>query len=185
MAAALSLGVMLCPWTNLRLKCLLAALAAYYASDIVLCLLWYALGVPSPLITLLVQGGVFLGAALIYAMRSYQMPSDELKPGYLYCVRKIPSNTQDMLISMATSYGPDGAYSLYIDGHVYKFAAGRLVKRKVSQLPSNSYHVIRGGKIDQKLKDRLDSLVGIKWSLKKNCLTVLGKIWREHSGRPY
>ncbi len=185
MFGALGLCATLTPWRMLRLKCLLAALCGYYISDAVVCATWYAWSFPAPIPALIIQGAAFVVAALYYCRRSYNQPSDDLEHGYLFSVRHIPSNTQDFLISMSGLYGPDGGYSLYANGYLYKFSSGRLMRRKVSTLPAISYHVTRGAKLDPDLISRLDSMIGMQWSLNKNCLTVLGRIWREHSGRAY
>lgn len=185
MFAALAMCATLTPWRMLRIKCLCAALCAYYVSDAILCATWYAWNFPSPIITLVIQGAAFFVATSYYWQRSYEQPSDQLEPGHLFSVRHIPANPQDFLISMSGLYGPDGGYSLYADGYLYKFASGRMVRRKVSSLPAISYHVTRGARLDDAIISRLDDLVGMQWSLNKNCLTTLGRIWREHSGRAY
>lgn len=185
MSSTLALCAMLTPWRMLRLKCLLAALCGYYLSDAVVCATWYAWQFPAPIPAAIIQGAGFVIAAAYYWYRSYSQPSDDLIDGYLYCVRHIPSNTQDFLISMSGLYGVDGAYSLYANGYLYKFSGGRLVRRKVSSLPAISYHVTRGDKADDAIISKLDGMIGMQWTLNKNCLTVLGRIWREHSGRAY
>lgn len=185
MFGAIGLCATLTPWRMLRLKCLLAAICGYYISDAVVCATWYIWNFPSPISALIIQGVSFLAAGVFYWKRSYNQPSDHLEHGYLFSVRHIPSNTQDFLISMSGLYGPDGGYSLYANGYLYKFSSGRLIRRKVSTLPAISYHVTRGAKLDPDLISRLDSMIGMRWSLNKNCLTVLGRIWREHSGRAY
>ena len=185
MAAALGLCVTLTPWRMFRFKCLFAAFCGYYISDAIVCATWYVWKFPSPVIMLAVQGASFMAAAAYYWRRSYDQPSDPLEPGYLYCVRHIPSNTQDFIISLSGIYGPDGGYSLYGNGFHYKFSGGRMVRRKVSSLPAISYHVTRGSILDPDLIAQLDGLIGMRWSLNKNCLTVLGRIWRNNSGRAY
>lgn len=185
MAGALGLCATLIPWRALRFKCLIAALCGYYISDAIVCATWYIWHFPSPISALIIQGLGAIAAFSFYWWRSYAQPSDYLEHGRLFCVRHIPGNTQDFLISMSGLYGPDGGYSLYANGFLYKFSGGRLVRRKVSSLPAISYHVTRGAKLDEALISRLDSLIGMRWSLNKNCLTVLGRIWREHSGRAY
>lgn len=182
MFGSLGLCATLTPWRMLRLKCFLAALCGYFLSDAIVCATWYAWGFPSPMAAVVIQGAGFLAAALYYWRRSYGQPSDAIEDGYLYCVRHIPSNTQDFLISMLGVYGSDGGYSLYANGHLYKFASGRLVRRKVSSLPSISYHVQRGGKTAPDLIEYLDSLIGTKWTWRENCLTILAPIWRRHRG---
>jgi len=182
MSAALGLCVSLTTWRTLRMKCLLAALCGYFVSDAIVCATWYAWGFPSPISAVVIQGAGFLSAAAFYWRRSYSQPSDRLEHGYLYCVRHIPSNSQDFLISMLGVYGPDGGYSLYANGHLYKFSGGRLIRRKVSSLPSISYHVQRGAKASPDLIESLDELVGTKWTWRQNCLTILAPIWRRHRG---
>lgn len=185
MSAALGICVTLTPWRMFRFKCLIAALCGYYISDVIVCATWYAWDFPSPTSMVIIQGASFMAAAAYYWRRSYDQPSDPLEPGYLYCVRHIPSNTQDFLISLSGIYGPDGGYSLYGNGFLYKFSSGRMVRRKVSSLPAISYHVTRGSVLDPDLIAQLDGLIGMRWSLNKNCLTVLGRIWRNNSGRAY
>jgi hypothetical protein len=182
MAAALAICATLTPWRSLRLKCLLAALCGYYISDAVVCITWYAWQFPSPISMVVIQGVGALSAFLYYWRRSYGQPSDELACGYLYCVRHIPTSAQDFLISMSGCFGPDGGYSLCANGYLYKFSSGRLVRRKVSSLPSISYHVQRGGKASQELIEGLDALIGTKWTWRNNCLTILAPIWRHHRG---
>ena len=185
MFGSLGLCATLTPWRMLRLKCFLAALCGYFISDAIVCATWYAWHFPAPIPALIIQGAGFIVAAGYYWRRSYSQPSDGLVDGYLYCVRHIPANAQDFLISMSGLYGPDGGYSLFANGYIYKFSGGRLVRRKVSSLPAISYHVTRGDTLDPAVIARLDSMIGMRWSLKNNCLTVLGRIWRTNSGRAY
>ena len=185
MSAVLALCATLTPWRMLRIKCLIAALCGYYISDVIVCATWYAWQFPSPVGAVIIQGFGFLAALVYYWQRSYEQPSDALEDGHLYCVRHIPANAQDFLISMSGLYGPDGGYSLFANGYLYKFSCGRLVRRKVSSLPAISYHVTRGDTLDPAVIARLDSMIGMRWSLKNNCLTVLGRVWRKHSGRAY
>ncbi|MNO44413.1 hypothetical protein D3C76_346560 [compost metagenome] len=182
MSAAFGLCVTLTPWRMLQLKCLLAAFCGYYISDSIICATWYAFGWPDPVIAAIIQGLGFSAVGLIYLARSYEQPSDGLEAGYLYCVRRIPAGAQDFAISLACAYGPDGGYSLYANGYLYKYACGRLVRRKVSSLPSISYHVQRGARTTPELIRSLDELVGARWTWRRNCLTILAPIWRRHSG---
>lgn len=182
MSAAFALCATLTPWRTLRLKCLLAAICGYYLSDAIVCATWYAWQFPAPIITAAIQGMGFAAAAIYYWWRSYGQPSDGLTDGYIYCVRHIPSNAQDFLISMSGLYGADGGYSLYANGFLYKFSSGRFVRRKVSSLPSISYHVQRGGKATPELIGSLDALIGTEWTWRRNCLTILAPIWRRHRG---
>lgn len=182
MSAVLGICVTLTPWRSLRLKCILAAFCGYYISDSIICATWYAFGWPDPAIAAIIQGVGFAVVGLNYLARSYEQPSDKIDPDHLYCVRRIPTGAQDFAISLACAYGPDGGYSLYANGYLYKYACGRLVRRKVSSLPSISYHVQRGSRTTPELIKSLDALVGAEWTWRRNCLTILAPIWRRHSG---
>lgn len=182
MSAAFAICATLIPWRSLRLKCLFAALCGYYISDTLVCLGWYAFDWPDPVWTAIIQGAGFTAAGAIYALRSYSQASDEICDGRIFCVRRIPVRLQDFLISLSCMHGPNGGYSLYANGYLYKYSNGRLVRRKVSSVPSIGYHICRGSKIDESVMSELDSLVGAEWSWRKNCLTVLAPIWRRHSG---
>ena len=179
-ALAALMAAQLTPYKHLRQKCIAALIAGGAIVDIAFSvlkpngyLLW---------IGLQCLGGISLAA--FYWRRSYGHGSTlgSIDEGRLYCVRRIPSRLQDFLISMLGIYGPDGGYALYANGYLYKYSSGRLVRRKVSSVPSIGYHVCRGSKIDESVMSELDSLVGAEWSWRRNCLTVLAPIWRRHSG---
>lgn len=178
-AMAALMVAQLTPYKHLRQKCIAAVIAGGAIIDIVFSIVrpdGYMLWICSQ-----AAGGVLLAA--FYWCRSYAHDSAVIvEDGRLYCIRRIPSRLQDLIISMAVLHGPDGGYSLYANGFLYKYSSGRLVRRKVSSIPSIGYHVCRGSKIDESVMTELDSLIGAKWSWRKNCLTVLAPIWRRHSG---
>lgn len=180
MAAALGLCATLTPWHMLRLKCFLAALCGYYISDIGLCVSWYAWRFPSPVSMALVQGSGFLVAAVYYWYRSYDQPSDTIEPGYLYCLRTKPASIQDFLISLIGIYGPDGGYAFYADGKLYRYRRGWVVAQQMDRLPVERYHVQRGARLTPAILDDLNKLVGKRWTWSRNCLTVLGPLWRRY-----
>ena len=179
LAMAALMVAQLTPYRNLRQKCLAALLAGCAIVDIA-----FAISRPGGYMLWICSqalGGAALAA--VYLWRSYEHESAiAIDDGHLYCIRRKPSRAQDLLISMLGIYGSDGGYSLYAKGFVYKYSSGRLVRRKVSSVQSIGYHVCRGSKIDESVMRELDSLIGEKWSWKKNCLTVLAPIWRRHSG---
>lgn len=179
-ALAALMVAQLTPYRNLRQKCVAALIAGGAIIDI-------AFSVLKPsgyLLWISLQALSGSGLAAVYWWRSYghEPESGPVENGHLYCVRRIPSRPQDFLISMLGVYGADGGYALYANGYLYKYSSGRLVRRKVSSLPSIGYHVCRGSKIDDSVMAELDSLIGAQWSWRKNCLTVLAPIWRRHSG---
>lgn len=179
-AMAALMVAQLTPYKHLRQKCIAAMIAGGAIVDI-------AFSVIRPngyLLWISLQGLGGISLATFYWRRSYSRDSicDPIEDGRLYCVRRVPCRPQDFLISMLGVYGPDGGYALYANGYLYKYSSGRLVRRKVSSVPSIGYHVCRGSKIDESVMSELDSLVGAEWSWRKNCLTVLAPIWRRHSG---
>ena len=180
MAATLGLCATLTPWHMLRLKCFLAALCGYYISDIGLCVSWYAWRFPSPIIMGVVQGSGFLIASGYYWWRSYEQPSDDVEAGYLYCLRTKPESMQDFLISLIGIYGPDGGYAFYAEGKLYRYRRGWLVVQQIDRLPLERYHVQRGARLTQAILDDLNSLIGKRWTWSRNCLTVLGPLWRRY-----
>lgn len=170
--------VRLTPYNDIRQKCIAALIAGCAMADVIFsaCKFGGYLG----WITCQVLIGVAL--ASFYWYRSHLQPSDALEPGHLFCIRHIPSSPQDFLISLSGIYGPNGGYSLFANGYLYKFSNGRLVRRKVTTLPAISYHVIRGSRATPEMIGELDSMIGMRWTWRKNCLTTLAPIWRKHRG---
>ena len=180
MSATLGLCAALTPWHMLRLKCLLAALCGYYISDAIVCATWYAWHFPSPIAMMIIQGLGFFAAAGYYWWRSYDQPSDSIERGHLYCLRKKPASLQDFLISLIGCYGSDGSYAFYADGNLYRYRRGWLVMQAIDQLPADRYHVQRGARLTPAIIDDLNALVGKRWTWSRNCLTVLGPLWRRY-----
>jgi hypothetical protein len=178
-AMAALMVAQLTPYKNLRQKCIAALVAGCAIVDIA-----FSIAKPSGyLIWISSQALGGSALAIFYWKRSYSHgAADCIESGRIYCIRRSPSSLQDFLIALSGIYGTDGGYSLYANGYLYKYSGGRLVRRKVSSVPSIGYHVCRGSRIDESVMSELDSLVGSKWSWSKNCLTVLAPIWRRHSG---
>ena len=179
-ALAALMVAQLTPYRHLRQKCIAALIAGCAIVDIAFTVSrseGYMLWVCSQAF-----GGISLAA--FYWRRSYGDGSAKIaiESDTIYCIRRIPGRIQDFLISMLGIYGPDGGYALYANGFIYKYSSGRLVRRKVSSVPSIGYHICRGSKIDETVMSELDSLIGAEWSWRSNCLTVLAPIWRRHSG---
>lgn len=180
MSATLALCATLTPWRMLRLKCLLAALCGYYISDAIVCATWYAWNFPSPIAALIVQGLGFFGAAAYYWWRSYDQPSDSIDGDHLYCLRTKPADIQDFLISLIGIYGPNGGYGFYANGRIYRYRRGWMVAQSIDLLPLERYHVQRGARLTPAILDDLNALVGKRWTWSRNCLTVLGPVWRRY-----
>lgn len=178
-ALAALIVAQLTPYKNLRQKCIAALIAGGAIVDIA-----FSMIRPDGYLAWIfaqAAGGASLSA--FYWLRSHAHSHDfAAEDDRIYCIRRIPARLQDLAISMLGIYGPDGGYALYAGGFMYKYSSGRLVRRKVSSVPSIGYHVCRGSKIDEAVMSELNSLVGSEWSWRKNCLTVLAPIWRRHSG---
>lgn len=175
---AVMLAFLLAPYDWLRGKCVLAAAVGFCSVDTA-CVLMGAGGYWYWLAAQLIIG---FGAASFYAIRSHNHNLNELDPSRLHCLRAIPRKPQDLLISLMGIHGSDGGYSLFAGGSVYRYRRGILIKQPVASLPPNRYHVSVGAKITPELIAELDGLRGNIWTLRRNCLTVLGPIWRRHSG---
>lgn len=180
MSATLGLCATLTPWRMLRLKCFLAALCGYYISDIGLCISWYAWQFPSATVMAIIQGSGFSVAAIYYWYRSYDQPSDAIESGYLYCLRTRPQSIQDFLISIIGVYGANGGYAFYAGGKIYRYRHGWMVTQQIDRLPLERYHIQRGARLTPVILDDLNALIGKRWTWRRNCLTVLGPLWRRY-----
>lgn len=171
-------AVQLVPYASLRIKCSAAVAAGAAVVDLVCVALsmhgyWY---------WLVAQAVAGIGLASFYFLRSYDQPSDPIDDAHLFCLRSKPESLQDFLIAMLGVYGPNGGYSLYANGTIYRYRHGELVAKTCAGIPPIRYNVTRGAPITSAMILELQFLVGSKWSHRNNCLTVLGPIWSKHSG---
>lgn len=180
MAATLSIVTQLVPWSQLRLKCMAAALCGYYIADTVLCAIWYAWGAFSPVLQAVIQGMAFGSAGLWYAWRSYDERGDTIDGDHVFCLRKKPKSAQDFALSLAGCFGPQGAYAIYAAGTVYHFHHGSLIASRYDQRKFGDYVAVKGRPIQMSHIMALDSIRGVKWSILHNCVTTLGVFWRKH-----
>lgn len=176
-ALATLLALQCAPYAQLRVKCAAAVVFGAALTDFMAVATnaegyWYILAV---------QALVAIGLGAFYFVRSYGQPSDELKQdGHIYCLRTRPDSLQDFLIAMLGIYGPNGGYALWIDGKLYRYRRGVLVKQSAGTLPLDRYHISRGAQADTELMRELDFVIGSKWTWRQNCLTVIGPIWRRY-----
>ena len=177
-ACAALWAVQLVPYASLRIKCAGAVVAGAAVVD----LSCVVLSLPGYWYWLVAQLFAGIGLASFYFLRSYDQPSDDLDDDHLFCLRAKPESLQDFLIAMLGLYGPNGGYSLYADGVLYRYQRGELVAKSYRSLPLIRYQVTRGRPVTDSMIRELQFLVGSKWSLRQNCLTVLGPLWRKHRG---
>ena len=179
-SASITFSVMLAfflmPYEFLRAKCAISAMCALCVVDL-FCVVSGASGYWYWLLIQLISG---VAAASFYLLRAHGVSLDELSQDYLYCLRAIPRGPQDLLISLGGFNGSDGGYSLFANGFIYRYRRGVLIKQKIASIPSDRYHVTRGSRINQEILAELECLVGKRWTILENCITVLGPIWRRN-----
>lgn len=171
-------AVQLVPYSSLRIKCAAAVVAGAAFVD----LACVVANLPGYWYWLVAQLFAGIGLAFFYFLRSYDQPSDTIDDAHLFCLRSKPESLQDFLIAMLGVYGPSGGYSLYANGTIYRYRRGELTAKTCAGIPPLRYNVTRGSPITSAMIRELQFLVGSKWSLRNNCLTVLGPIWRKHRG---
>jgi len=172
------------PWSNLRAKCLTAAILGYAAADVLVCLLWYGWHLGGYRFACTLQLIGFGGAAAFYWWRSYRVGDERPGPDHIYCLRHRPAHWRDLAISMLGFFGPSGGYAIYCDGWVYKFRKGKLIRVPYDERSFLSYHSVRGAPAERKYAIALDAMVGKTWRVfGSNCLTTLGSFWGRYGRR--
>lgn len=175
-ALAALLALQLVPYSELRFKCLAAVVVGAAWVD----LLGVAFSIPGYWYWLTAQALAGILLAALYVWRSYDQPSDAISDGRLYCLRTKPASLQDFLISLLGIFGPDGGYALYADGKLYRYRSGLLTSQSIDRVPLQRYHIQRGAQLTPAITSDLNKLVGKRWTWSRNCLTVLGPIWRRY-----
>lgn len=171
-------AVSLISYSNLRLKCLMAAVAGWASADLLQCLIWYSTGWGGYWIATAMEATGFIVMAAIYWRRSYDQPSAIPEPGHIYCLRNRPNTVQDFLIALCGFFGPWGSYAIYCNGHIYQFRNGYLIKTRATNNLHLRYHCSIGAALKSSDVNILDNMVGQKWALAgNNCITSLGKFW--------
>ena len=172
------LAFLLMPYEHLRPKCILAAITSVFLVDFI-CVATGSGGYWYWIIAQIIAG---FASVAFYLRRTHNESADDLLHSNIYCLRAIPRAPQDFVISLFGLYGSDGGYSLFAEGFIYRYRQGVLIKQAITNLPPGRYHVAKGATITPEIIAELDSLVGRRWSLRHNCLTVLGPVWRRYSG---
>lgn len=106
--------------------------------------------------------------------RNLKVPSAELNDKDIFAVRVVPNDFQGLLLSIIGVY-PLGGYGLYYKGSFYHYRKGILVKdsEKLIKARKDKYVVLKAKKHDKETIKAIESQVGSKWSLTKNCFTVI------------
>jgi hypothetical protein len=167
-------------YKQLKIKCLFAYFAIASIIDFVTLALSHIFYSDILAWSYVVQIIAVFPVVFFYAFRRYSEPSDPLETDYLFCLRKKPAGVQDFAISMLGSFGSGGAYSLLANDKVYAFRNGRVMKYDITHLRQDDYHITRGARLTPAILDELENTLGTKWTLRSNCVTLLGSIWRRN-----
>ena len=114
-----------------------------------------------------------------YAFRSYSHKSDEIDDEHIFLCRKKPKTVQGVLLSMLTPSAMGGV-GVFYKGSIYHFSAGVLTKNRFTN--NDNYVVTRLYRPTITTIDKLEGLIGTKWTIRQNCLTVL--LWTAKTGSP-
>lgn len=105
------------------------------------------------------------------SFRRYSVAPDKLGDDYIYLIAKRPNSFITFLAS-ATGM-PFGRYSYYFKGDVYHYHRNRFKKTHVSAFKMDEATIVR---LDIRTsgvsRGTLEGLLGAKWGLFHNCLTV-------------
>lgn len=165
------LATRLCPYSRLRLKSLLAAFTAFSVLDVVLYPVRFLMAPYIVYACEVVTAFIFL---LYIHNKWYNSRSEPLDDEHLFLVSKRVSNLKELILSMVCD-NPQGGFSIYAGGEWYHYRKTRGVIEKTSgevlkSLASN--YVVQSLRLAN-IHDinRLESMVGLKWTPFKNCIT--------------
>lgn len=170
-ACMASLALRLCPYSQLRLKSLLAAFTAFSVLDVALYPVRYLM---APYIVYAVE----VCAAFIFMLwihnRWYNSRSDPLDDEHIFIVSRKVSNTKELIVSLFCSQ-PSGGFSIYARGNWYHFRKRTGIVEKtngeVLKSLSSAYLIQSMGLADDDDIERLDAMVGGSWSYFDNCVS--------------
>lgn len=103
--------------------------------------------------------------------RRYSVESDTLSDDYIYTIAKRPNS---LITFLASAFGgPFGRYSYYLKGDVYHYHRNQFKKTHVNNFRTKGAAIMRTEiRATERAKDRLDGMIGQKWGIFHNCLTV-------------
>lgn len=167
-------------YKQLKIKCIFAYFAIASIIDFVALALSYIFHPDILAWSYVVQIVAVFPIVFFYAFRRYSEPSDPLETDHLFCLRKKPAGVQDFVISMLGTFGSGGAYALLANDKVYAFRNGKVIKYDITHLRQDDYHITRGARLTPAILEELENILGAKWTLRSNCVTLLGSIWRRN-----
>lgn len=160
------------PYQHLLSKTLAALWAASTLADVIVYPLWY---VGSPYASCVHYARViFMLTVFVYISRkSYtRTESDKLETGYIYQVRAIPRNPQDMLLSILY-LRPFGGTGVVCGEYWYHFRRGRIVRDKAAIIPRVKCVIIKTRTERPRDSEALNNMIGERWTWTHNCATIL------------
>lgn len=170
------------PYSELRIKCIMAAIFGYSVADLLSVVLFYWIHPITYIVVNIIQAQFVVFMIILYAVRSYHQASFTPEPSRIYCIRKKPKSLQGLIIAMFGSLGAQAGYSIYCNGNVYKFTNGVLERVKYTASMITDCHVSKGGEYRFSREAALNKMVGAKWSLfGKSCITTLARFWRNNA----
>lgn len=161
----------LCPYTNLRLKSLLAAFTAFSALDVLLYPVRYLM---APYIVYGCEVSIALVFLIYIYNKWYNQDCDVLDDDHLFIVSKRVNGLKPLVVSMFSA-DPQGGFGVYANGNWYHFRKSTGVIEKtngdVLRALSNNYTFQAVGLAEHKDIERLDSMVGQRLTPFTNCIT--------------
>lgn len=164
------------PYTDLRLKSLLLAFSMFSALDVLLYPVRYLM---APYIVYALEVCAVFIFLLYIQNKWYNRASDDLDDEHFFSIETRPRNLAHQVVSWFTKNATGGVGVLAgEDFYHYRRKTWMLEKSGREHLEKNlhKYLIIRHGPLNRSYKDLLDKEVGTKWTLVRNCMTVLKPI---------
>lgn len=171
-SSALAFLTAVIPYRRLFLKTIAGVWCATLVTDCIVYPLWFV----CPHVATYAHPLQFMVSVVFFfyiCVKSYNnIESDIVVPGYIYQVRAIPANFQDVLLSVVY-LRPFGGTGVICAGNWYHYRKGRLVCSPATQIPLNKCIILRTRKETTDDKTTLDNLITEEWSWTRNCVTLL------------
>lgn len=105
----------------------------------------------------------------------------ELNNKDIFAIRSKPTGFQDYFLSLLDKYEL-GSYGLYYNGSYYHYRHGKMVKDslRILKAQKDRFVVIKSKKYNQKIIDKIEKLVGSKWTIISNCYTKIRPLLKEN-----
>lgn len=159
-------------YRQLALRCCLGWYTVAEVLHILTEIWWYFFDAYLPYLDWL-RVGVALVVMAWYLYRQYEIPSDPLDGRHVFIVRRKPSGVQDWLLSMVGR--ATGGTSVYCRGFWYHYRHGEFVKSDKSELSTrlDRHVIIKSKRCDDEFVALINSIVGTRWTLIHNCMTLV------------